>query len=81
MNRGVLQFAGVFVGCFMQGCFRVPFGFSPKISTPVENTVENQVKRSSCRWKRQYFQRFRQGEGWRVAIFRASAVSNVVSGR
>jgi hypothetical protein len=41
----VLQFAIVF------GRWRVPaFGFSPKISTPVENTVENRDLRSS--WSR-----------------------------
>jgi hypothetical protein len=39
-----------------------PFGFSPKISTPVENIVEKQVKWSSHRWKRLVFRRFRPGE-------------------
>ena len=38
----MLQFAGVSSGALMQ-CRRLdPFGFSPKISTPVENTVEKQ---------------------------------------
>ena len=37
---GVLQCAGVSSGRLMR-CRRIePFGFSPKISTPVENTVE-----------------------------------------
>ena len=39
-----------------------PFGFSPKISTPVENTVEKQVKWSSHRWKGLIFHGFRPGE-------------------
>ena len=39
-----------------------PFGFSPKISTPVENTVEKQVKWSSHRWKRLIFRGFLPGE-------------------
>ena len=39
-----------------------PFGFSPKISTPVENIVEKQVKWSSHRWKRLIFRHFRPGE-------------------
>lgn len=77
VNRGVLQFAGAFVECFMRGWFRVPFGFSPKISTPVENTVEKQVKRSSCRLKHPVFMGFWLGEGLLVAIFRAWAVSTV----
>jgi hypothetical protein len=48
----VLQFAGVSPGALMQ-CRRLdPFGFSPKISTPVENIVEKQKKRLGCRWKR-----------------------------
>ena len=42
----MLQFAGVSSGALMQCCRLEPFGFSPKISTPVENTVEKQVKRS-----------------------------------
>jgi hypothetical protein len=48
-----------------------PFGFSPKISTPVENTVEKQVKRSSYHRKRLIFWDFRDGEGLPIAIFQA----------
>jgi len=39
-----------------------PFGFPPKISTPVENTVEKQVKRLSHCWKALIFRDFRPGE-------------------
>jgi hypothetical protein len=46
----------------MQGGRRVPFGFSPKISTPVENTVEKQVKRPGYNWKRPIYRDFWPGE-------------------
>jgi hypothetical protein len=36
----VLQFASLFLVCVMRIHQNRPFGFSPKISTPVENTVE-----------------------------------------
>jgi hypothetical protein len=62
-NRGVLQFAGLVSGVFMQGRYRAPFGFSPKISTPVENTVEKQAKRLRYRWKCPIYRDFRPGEG------------------
>ena len=62
-NRGVLQCAGVFSGVSMQGRHRAPFGFSPKISTPVENTVEKQVKRLMYRWKWPIYRDFWPGEG------------------
>lgn len=39
------------------------FGFSPKISTPVENIVEKQVKRLGCRWKCLIYRVFSPGEG------------------
>jgi len=40
-----------------------PFGFSPKISTPVENIVEKQKKRLGCRWKRLIYRAFSASEG------------------
>ena len=59
----MLQFAGVSSGALMQ-CRRLdPFGFSPKISTPVENIVEKQMKRLGCRWKRLIYRGFSPGEG------------------
>ena len=59
----MLQFAGVSPGALMQ-CLRLdPFGFSPKISTPVENIVEKQVKRLGYRWKRLIYRAFSAGEG------------------
>ena len=36
----VLKFASLFYVCVMRIQLNRPFGFSPKISTPVENTVE-----------------------------------------
>jgi len=51
-----------------------PFGFSPKISTPVENTVEKQMKRSSYPRKRLLLLDFRKGESLPIAIFQASGV-------
>ena len=60
---GVLQCAGVSSGGLMH-CRRLePFGFSPKISTPVENIVEKQMKRLGCRWKWLIYRDFGQGEG------------------
>jgi hypothetical protein len=49
---GVLQCAGLSSGGLMKCRHLEPFGFSPKISTPVENIVEKQMKRPWCRWKR-----------------------------
>ena len=40
-----------------------PFGFSPKISTPVENIVEKQMKLLGYRWKRLIYGVFSPGEG------------------
>jgi len=40
-----------------------PFGFSPKISTPVENIVEKQMKRLGYGWKRLIYRAFSAGEG------------------
>jgi hypothetical protein len=47
----------------MQCCRLEPFGFSPKISTPVENIVEKQMKRPGCRWKRLIYHDSGHGEG------------------
>jgi hypothetical protein len=58
----VLQFAGVF-GALMQRRRLDPFGFSPKISTPVENIVEKQMKRLGYGWKRLIYRAFSAGEG------------------
>ena len=57
--------------CSVFGGHSSPFGFSPKISTPVENIVEKQLKRSSYRRKHSIFQVFREGEGHRRPCFRA----------
>ena len=59
---GVLQCAGVFVGCLHAPRFEPTFGFSPKISTPVENTVEKQVKWSSSALKCPGFGHLRQAK-------------------
>jgi hypothetical protein len=48
---------------------RPPFGFSPKISTPVENTVEKQVKWQRYRWKRLIYRYSGGGEGCRPIDF------------
>jgi hypothetical protein len=59
----VLQFAVVSSGALMQ-CGRLErFGFSPKISTPVENIVEKQMKRPWCRRKRLIYRDSGRGEG------------------
>ena len=61
--EGVLQCAGVSSGGLMQ-CRRLePFGFSPKISTPVENIVEKQMNQLGCRWKRLIYRDSGQSEG------------------
>ena len=73
LNHGVLQFAGVWSGVFMRCRHCPPFGFSPKISTPVENTVEKQVKWPSYRWKSLIYRDFGEGEGCRRHSFLASA--------
>ena len=46
----------------MLGLYRSPFGLSPKISTPVENTVEKQEKWQRCRRKWPIYGHFRPGE-------------------
>jgi hypothetical protein len=71
-NPGVLQFASVSARCSVFCGHCCPFGFSPKISTPVENTVEKQMKRSGYSRKCQRFLHFRPGEAQATSIFRAS---------
>jgi len=71
ISVAVLQFAGVASGAPWFGVRCSPFGFSPKISTPVENIVEKQMKRSSYCLKRLIFMDFRHGEGLRMPCFRA----------
>ena len=50
-----------------------PFGSLPKISTPVENTVENRQEHTDLRRKTPIFRDIRGGEALSIAIFRASA--------
>jgi hypothetical protein len=47
----------------MQCCRLESFGFSPKISTPVENIVEKQMKRPGCGWKCPIYRDSGCGEG------------------
>jgi len=54
------------------------FGFSPKISTPVENTVENSAIQSSSMQKRLISGRFPGGEARKPATVRHSAAMPVI---
>jgi hypothetical protein len=63
----VLQCAGVVSRVFDAPSISSAFGFLPKISTPVENTVENRVKWSSC--------------GQKANVFDALCVANVAEAR
>ena len=60
------------VRCSMFGGQCSPFGFSPKISTPVENTVEKQAKRQRSRWKCPFYRDFGEGEGRLPHVLRPS---------
>ena len=55
----------------MECRYRPTFGFSPKISTPVENTVEKLVKWQRYRWKCPIYRISGKGEGLRPHSFRA----------
>ena len=61
------------------GSTRAPFGFSPKISTPVENTVEKHRETAEVlAGNADFIGDFWPGEGLLTAVFRASAATSVI---